>query len=467
MKSKRELSSLLRDVDTIINLTNVSFDKLYLGTLGLTGNRRIIYPSTDISESFSWTARDILNEVEMHPASKIALIADDFSSCARFVSSLPQDGSNGSLHGIILLNHEGNNTVANEEMALLKRLGYQKLGALSGKNSSERAIVYAKIRGVAGTKKPKEELSRSITKSEYDNPTELVGLIEKQLAHERKRADRAEKNLRRLERLVSAQRAKIARLKAGQVAGDELKTIVASISNATKQIEAYIGLATYLETGVLIPSLHGWPVSPDLAFYLVDLIESNDFDLVIEFGSGSSTLIMASALMKKSTLGGRLHSSSPVLLTFEHDSTYFEQTRDQLQRASVESKVDLRLTPLVPWGDGEGYLYYDCEKVLKETAHDIQLASGKILILVDGPPGSTGIHARYPAVPIVRSAFPFHDLWFVVDDAFREGERETLAMWETEIKQRGTYECRSLKFEKGGALLKWGGRNHSDKQIKD
>ena len=66
--------------------------------------------------------------------------------------------------------------------------------------------------------------------------------------------------------------------------------------NAVKQVEAYTSLQGYLATGELMPILHGWPISPDFALLLVQLLEQQSFDAIIEFGSGS-TLVVARALL--------------------------------------------------------------------------------------------------------------------------------------------------------------------------
>ena len=73
-------------------------------------------------------------------------------------------------------------------------------------------------------------------------------------------------------------------------------TIKKEMLNATKQIEAFLGIQSYFNTGELLPGMHGWPISPDFALYLIELLETNDYNLVIEFGSGTSTVIMAKTL---------------------------------------------------------------------------------------------------------------------------------------------------------------------------
>ena len=66
------------------------------------------------------------------------------------------------------------------------------------------------------------------------------------------------------------------------------------IANSTKQLEACQGLRALV--GDLPGPLHGWPISPDFALQLVRLIRDQNYDLIVEFGSGTSTLACLKAL---------------------------------------------------------------------------------------------------------------------------------------------------------------------------
>ncbi|MCK7579982.1 MAG: hypothetical protein MZV65_32785 [Chromatiales bacterium] len=57
-------------------------------------------------------------------------------------------------------------------------------------------------------------------------------------------------------------------------------------------------LQSYMGADFLMPEMHTWPISPDLGVLLIRLIESSDYDAVVEFGSGVSTVILAKALAK-------------------------------------------------------------------------------------------------------------------------------------------------------------------------
>ena len=73
--------------------------------------------------------------------------------------------------------------------------------------------------------------------------------------------------------------------------------------------------------------------------------------------------------------------------------------------------------------------------------------------MVDGPPGSTGRWARYPAVPLLMQLLPQADLHILLDDHKRPDEKETGQAW---VKLLESHEYR-VQVEKPltekGALL--------------
>ena len=207
--------------------------------------------------------------------------------------------------------------------------------------------------------------------------------------------------------------------------------IKADIASATNQIEAYLNLHSILSGGFELPPMHGWPISPDFALLLVRQVQHNHYDLIIEFGSGTSTVLMAEALRKKTPNASRQSKC----FVFEHLESYFDQTHAQLSQRQLEAVVQLHLTPLQPYeaSDGRTYPYYDCHSVLDQFAQTLP-QSANVLVLVDGPPASTGEHARWPAFEVVTSALAGANvdltLDFLLDDYIRQDEQEIAASWE-------------------------------------
>ena len=235
---------------------------------------------------------------------------------------------------------------------------------------------------------------------------------------------------------------------------DMEKLLKQKILNSTKQLEAYIEVRNYLSTGEMIGDMHGWPISPDFALYLVELIETNDYDVVIEFGSGTSTLLIARTLGKNRA---RRQGKAPVVqVAFEHLPQYHAQTSAQLQRAGLADAVQLVHAPLVPYvaPNGISYSYYDCHKTLARLAQSLNLSGRRILVLVDGPPGPTGKHARYPAVPILLANIRVHHVDILLDDYNRPDEKAVAKRWLGDIRDQGL-QCgvTEKRLEKGACFI--------------
>ena len=222
------------------------------------------------------------------------------------------------------------------------------------------------------------------------------------------------------------------------------------LGNAAKQLEAFMGIQTYLEKGIKPLSFHGWPISPDIGLYLTGLIDANNYDVIIEFGSGTSTVLMAKALVSKQrgnaqkvlsdnskagtglALGEADYNDLPArIVTFEHNSKYHAQTLKALQDNGVDGLVDLVHAPLVDYQykDGSQYLYYSCADKLAELAKVFKGRKANILVLVDGPPGSTNKHARFPALPHLLNALSGHKFTIIMDDYKRVEEKEIIEKW--------------------------------------
>ena len=72
-------------------------------------------------------------------------------------------------------------------------------------------------------------------------------------------------------------------------------------------------------------------------------METNDYDVVIEFGSGTSTVLMAKVLDK---IANRRQGKPPVRqVAFEHQAEYRARTGVSLQQAGLGEKVQLGMPP--------------------------------------------------------------------------------------------------------------------------
>lgn len=176
-------------------------------------------------------------------------------------------------------------------------------------------------------------------------------------------------------------------------------------------VQAVLQLVTQHPAAAPLPDVGGWAMEPPALVRLVDTVVRRRPRLVVECGSGTSTLWIARALQENG--GGRL-------VSFEHEAEYLEKTRTLLADHGLLEYVDLRHAPLVDIATLRGtFTWYEI------AADDIDQID---LLLVDGPPGTTGPHARYPAVPVLGDKLA-PGATVIVDDVSRKDEQEMVEYW--------------------------------------
>lgn len=230
------------------------------------------------------------------------------------------------------------------------------------------------------------------------------------------------------------------------------------LKKSTKQIQAFIGLENYWETGNFPTAnmeKHDWPVSPDFSLYIVGLMEKNDYNLIVEFGSGISTLVIAKAIKQKTKKIPNIKSIE--FKSFDHLKKYYQQTLDALKFAGLSDYVQLHHAPLQEWISlsGEKYSFYSCKKIINSLAENYKNKSLKVLLIVDGPPGNTCHYARYPALPLILDVFPEADIDILLDDYFRSDEKGISKRWMEYLLEKGRdNNLIEIDLEKGACLIK-------------
>ncbi|EMI44591.1 hypothetical protein RRSWK_02657 [Rhodopirellula sp. SWK7] len=149
---------------------------------------------------------------------------------------------------------------------------------------------------------------------------------------------------------------------------------------------------------------------------LLELLDREEPKLIVEFGSGISTLLIASWIQERGV--GRL-------VSFDHDAEWACKTKHYLDRHSLAS-VDVRVRPLKSIvSSGHRCIWYDT------TEDDLKSLSGVDLVVVDGPPaGATGTPmSRLPAFEVLREQMSPKAV-IVLDDASRAGERSVASSWD-------------------------------------
>jgi predicted O-methyltransferase YrrM len=204
-----------------------------------------------------------------------------------------------------------------------------------------------------------------------------------------------------------------------------------------RQVEAIQNLSAMLPTSDVLPPTRGWAASPDLLLVLVDQLIARRPALVVECGSGASTLWLALAL-RRFGIGGRI-------VALDHDPVYAAITRDFLARHGVSDVAEVRDAPLEELRLAGGTYSWYTRRAWKDL-------TGIDLLFVDGPPAATGVKARYPALPLLREALnPAATV--VLDDLVVPDMQETLRLWLDAYPEFGS---ELLPLEKQAALLRQG-----------
>ena len=207
------------------------------------------------------------------------------------------------------------------------------------------------------------------------------------------------------------------------------------IKQAFRQLEALQNLNSVLPASGVLPATRDWAASPDLLLVLVDLVITERPSLVVECGSGASTLWLALA-MRRFGIDGRI-------VALDHDPVFGARTRGFLARHDVTDLAEVRDAPLESFSlDSETYLWY-----ARRAWEDL---TGIDLLFVDGPPAATGHQARYPALPLlIGSLSPVATA--VLDDLVVPDMQKVLRLW---LDAHPDFEAEILPLEKQAAVLR-------------
>ncbi len=176
-----------------------------------------------------------------------------------------------------------------------------------------------------------------------------------------------------------------------------------------------------------LPNLGSWKADTGLLTLVADHILASKPKVVVEFGTGASTLIIARALQMAG--GG-------TFISFEQHPEFVRANREWLAEHGLEA--DLRAVPLRPSPNGWAGLWYD---------HGPLPASIDFL-LIDGPPWTVHPFTRGAASSLFEQIAPGGTI--MLDDAARPGERLVARRWR---KEWPDFEFRLLKSGTKGTLV--------------
>ncbi len=167
--------------------------------------------------------------------------------------------------------------------------------------------------------------------------------------------------------------------------------------------------------GAIPPFPHqGFEITGEEAVFLFHLIRRQRPRLIMELGSGSSTVLFAAALRANGS--GRI-------ISIEHDAAHVKHTAALLEQAELSDRVQLVAAPLTDLAlNGRTFQWYDLGSHLKTLGEKVDL------LFVDGPPGKVQSLSRFPALPMLLPHLSPRAI-VVVDDGAREDEVRMVELW--------------------------------------
>jgi predicted O-methyltransferase YrrM len=199
------------------------------------------------------------------------------------------------------------------------------------------------------------------------------------------------------------------------------------------QTEALFSLYSTLRIAHPLPPMRLWAASPDFVILAVSLIREHRPQVVLEVGSGVSTIISSYALQE---LG------QGQLISLEHEQQFAEVTESNLIAHHLNHIASVRHAPLKPIAlNNLSHPWYDTAALENIPPVD--------LLVVDGPPSGTASMARYPALPVLFDRLN-PGAYILVDDFMRNDEYTMVNRW---LDEFGLKVVRTYANEKGAAIL--------------
>ena len=194
---------------------------------------------------------------------------------------------------------------------------------------------------------------------------------------------------------------------------------------AYRQTEAFIQMSNLLQFKSAIPSTRSWAASPDLLLLISETVRKARPSLVVELGSGVSTLVTAKSGARK-------------VISIDNSEEFGGKTVALLKEHKVRG-AEIRIAALQPYANGSTWYDTSAIKDLKKID----------LLIIDGPPGSKNPEARYPALAEFKEKLSAKAV-IVIDDVHREGERK---LAEDFAKAMPNHQLVILDHEKGTAVI--------------
>ncbi len=202
----------------------------------------------------------------------------------------------------------------------------------------------------------------------------------------------------------------------------------------TSLLESYLQLQRLVPMPLPMPRPGSWAASEDLLLWLVGDVLEHHPGVVLDLGSGQSSVWMAGAM--------RAAGYDGLVIGVDHDEAYARATEDLGRRQGVSPWLRVIHAPLLPGiVDGREVSWYDVAA--------LEGVEGIGLMCVDGPPSVEDAEARWPALPLLRDRLD-PGARVVLDDMVREGEQTIAADWAARFPEM---QSQRMDFEKGALVL--------------
>lgn len=199
-------------------------------------------------------------------------------------------------------------------------------------------------------------------------------------------------------------------------------------------LESFMQLQRLVPMTLPMPRPGTWAASEDLLLWLAGYVLEHRPRLVVDLGSGQSSVWMAGA-MRQAGYDGRV-------VGVDHEEQYARATEELARRQGVSDWLTVIHAPLVDETiGGRAVNWYDQGALTSLTGID--------LLCVDGPPAQGVEQARWPALPFFRERMSAGGR-VVLDDMIRVDERQIAQDWLTRFPD---VQSQSYDFEKGALVL--------------
>jgi predicted O-methyltransferase YrrM len=216
-----------------------------------------------------------------------------------------------------------------------------------------------------------------------------------------------------------------------------IRRIRRDIQESSRELQSVLDIRSAIGGEISLPPFGSPAVEADCASVIVRHILRQRPQLIVEAGSGSSTVLAAACLK-------RIGSGRVVAL--EHLEQFAEVGRTRLRDQGLSDWGDVRYAPLEPQEcNGRSVDWFATSAQQFDRPID--------LLFVDGPPsgGTVAPQGRYPALPILADRLA-DEAWVILDDANRGDTKKMLARWREQFADWG-YDEATIPTKRGTGLI--------------